>query len=212
MKPYRNRIVLLATVVVVCSVSARASKERVESVGLRNAKQSVGDPVPPSNRGQDARDTTPRGVTTNVTLWDTGAPLGDPINLTDRTAWKPVPPNLLMLEDDPQRALSSPAYYGREYVFQGDAVVENSYLTAVVRSAKGSVAVYSKADPSRKVTEFAPSQTQAKPAVGCAVLQNTGDEVALTVPSFAIVAFGQTAIIEIEPAENIKDRSGYESQ
>ena len=36
------------------SVPARASKERVEG-------------VPPSNRGQDARDTTPRGVTTNET-------------------------------------------------------------------------------------------------------------------------------------------------
>ena len=32
-------------------------KSRVEGVGLPNAKQSVGDPVPPSNRGQDARDT-----------------------------------------------------------------------------------------------------------------------------------------------------------
>ncbi len=30
---------------------------RVEGVGLPNAKKSVGDPVPPSDRGQDARDT-----------------------------------------------------------------------------------------------------------------------------------------------------------
>jgi arylsulfatase A len=41
--------ILLVLVCLVCSVPVRASKERVEG-------------VPPSNRGQDARDTTPRGV------------------------------------------------------------------------------------------------------------------------------------------------------
>jgi SAM-dependent methyltransferase len=34
-----------------------ADGRRVEGVGLPNAKQRVGDPVPPSIRGQDARDT-----------------------------------------------------------------------------------------------------------------------------------------------------------
>jgi len=43
---------------VVCSVPVRASKERVEGVS-------------PSNRGQDARDTTPDGVTTNWSFADT---------------------------------------------------------------------------------------------------------------------------------------------
>jgi hypothetical protein len=174
MKPYRNRIVLLATVVVVCSVPARASQE------------------------------TPRGVTTNVTLWDTGVPLGDPINLTDRTAWKVVPPNLLMLEDDPQRALSSPAYYGREYTFQGDAVVENSYLTAVVSSVQRKVVV------SSKNSKFEIWHSIAA-GCRCVVLQNTGDDVALEVffpidrdkalGETDVLVFNKTPIVEIKPGE-----------
>ncbi len=145
-------------------------------------------------------------VTTNVTLWDTGVSLGEVANLTDRAKWKVVPPNLLLLEADPLKSSSDPGYYGREYAFQGDAVVENSSLIAVVRSAKGDVAVYSKADPTRKVAEFAPRQTTTKPATSsrCLVLQNTGDEVALEIPAFAVVAFGKTPIIEIKPAENTK--------
>jgi beta-galactosidase len=50
-------LVVGAFVSMVCSVPARASKERVEG-------------VPPSNRGQDARDTTPHGVTTNRRVID----------------------------------------------------------------------------------------------------------------------------------------------
>ncbi|MCX5643263.1 MAG: hypothetical protein NTZ17_01050 [Phycisphaerae bacterium] len=56
----RTVIVLFAigaSVSMVSSVPVRASKERVEG-------------VPPSNRGQDARDTTPHGVTTNRRVID----------------------------------------------------------------------------------------------------------------------------------------------
>ncbi len=173
MKSHQGRIVLLAIALTVCSVPVRAYAQ------------------------------APQVVTTNVTLWDTGAPLGEAVSLTDRANWKVVPPNLLLLEADPLKSSSDPGYYGREYAFQGDAVVENSYLIAVLRSAKGSVAVYPKADPSRKVTEFAP-QAKAKPATRCTVLQNTGDEVALEIPSFATVAFGKTPILEIKPSENTK--------
>ncbi len=174
MKSHRSRLVLPAITLLVCSVLVRAY-------------------------GQTAPAVTP-----NVTLWDTGVPLGEAVNLTDRARWKVVPPNLLLLEADPLKSSSDPGYYGREYAFQGDAVVENSYLIAAVRSAKGAVAVYSKADPSRKVTEFAPLQAKAKPATRCTVLQNTGDEVALEIPSFAVVAFGKTPIIEVKPTENVK--------
>ena len=147
-----------------------------------------------------------------VTLWDTGSPFGDTVELGNRARWKAVPPNLLMLEADPLKASSDPGCYGREYAFQGDAVIENSCLIAVVRSAKGTVAVYSKADPSRKVMEFVPLQAKTKPATvtHCGVLQNTGDDVALDVsfgaggdPS-AVLAFSKTAIVEIKPAESMK--------
>ncbi len=80
----------------------------------------------------------------NVTLWDTGSRLGDTVDVSNKTGWKAVPPNLLLLEADPLKSASDPGYYGREYAFQGDAVVENSYLTAVVWSSQGKVVVSSK--------------------------------------------------------------------
>ncbi len=49
--------------ILVCSVPVRASKTRVEP----DAQRPFG-PRPPSHRGQDARDTTPHGVTTNEQL------------------------------------------------------------------------------------------------------------------------------------------------
>ena len=164
-----------------------------------------------SNAGWAQPTTSPHPVT----LWDTGTPFDDAINVAERAKWKAVPSNLLMLEADPLKASSDPGYYGREYAFQGDAVVENSYLTAVVWSGKGKVVVYSRADPSRKVTEFTPLQMKAKPATirRCMVLQNTGDDAALEV-SFstgdkggdlsAVLTFGKTAIVEIKPAETMK--------
>jgi hypothetical protein len=142
-----------------------------------------------------------------VTLWDTGAPLGDAIDLANRTSWKAVPPNLIMLEADPLKSSSDPGYYGREYAFQGDGVVENSYLTAVVWSARGKVVV------SSKNAKFEIGNAAFKAISRWTILQNTGDDVALEV-SFstgspgrdvsAILAFGKTPIVEIKPAETMK--------
>ena len=115
MKSHRNRIVLLATVLLVLAVRPSGPRTQRLAASLHP-----------------------------VTLWDTGTPLGDTIDLANRTQWKAVPPNLLLLEADPLKSSSDPGYYGREYTFQGDAVVENSYLTAVVWSSKGKVVVSSK--------------------------------------------------------------------
>lgn len=176
MKSYWYCVVLLATVMAVGNVPVRAAKE------------------------------SPHGVTANVTLWDTGSPLGDTVNLADRAKWKAVPSNLLLLEADPLKSASDPGYYGREYTFQGDAVVENSYFTAVVWSSKGKVVVSSKN-----------SRFEIGRAIGtgsrCTVLRNTGDDVALEVSlptadearsATAVLAFDKTPIIEIKPAENTK--------
>jgi hypothetical protein len=136
-----------------------------------------------------------------VTLWDTGSPLGDTIDLANRTAWKAVPRDLLQLEADPLKSSSDPGYYGREYAFQGDAVVENSYLTAAVWASKGKVVV------SSKNGKF--EWGDAKPGAirRCTILQNTGDDVALEV-SFsggtAVLAFGKTPIVEVKPSEAIE--------
>ncbi len=75
--------------------------------------------------------------------------------MSDRADWKLVPENLFSLEAKPAAAVSDPGYYGREYSFEADAVVENGHLAAVFRSNTGSVAVYSKAGGSKKRFELA---------------------------------------------------------
>lgn len=154
--------------------------------------------------------------TANTLVWDTLLPFVNEVDVRDRTNWKVVPTDLLTLElDSHPAAISDPAYYGREYSFKGDVVVENEHLTAVFWSRKGRVVIYSKTDLSKKRMEFVPLQLKGKPAniTYCSILQNTGDEAALEV-SFsaketeealsAIFSFGKTEIIEIKPAENMK--------
>jgi hypothetical protein len=82
----------------------------------------------------------------NVVLWDTVAPL-DGAPGADRSAWKAVPRDLMLLETNAPKASSDPGYYGRGYAFKGDAVVENHYLAAVFCSTAGKVAIYSKDGP-----------------------------------------------------------------
>jgi hypothetical protein len=78
----------------------------------------------------------------NIVLWDTLSPLSGNLEAQDRTGWRVVPSDLLSLEADSRAASSDPGYYGREYLFKGDAVVENARLAAVFRSTKGQVEVY----------------------------------------------------------------------
>lgn len=166
----------------------------------------------------------------NVTLWDTVSPLADSPNLEARTGWKAVPSDLLTLEADPPKASSDPGYFGREYAFKGDAVVENRHFVAVFSSAKGRVAIYAGAEANRgsspaqppmrpggKIVEFVPLQAQALPGTlsRLEVLRNAEDEVALKAAFSAqgsadcagIFSFDKTEIIGIKPAENLKGLS-----
>lgn len=155
------------------------------------------------------------GKTANTQVWDTQSSFVTEVDVRDRTNWKVVPVNLLALEVDPSTSISDPAYYGREYSFKGDAVVENEYLTTVFSSKTGKVVIYWRADPSKKRAEFVPLQLKGTPAsiTYCRILQNTGDEAALEV-SFstkemgenlsAIFSFSKRQIIELKPAENMK--------
>jgi hypothetical protein len=77
-----------------------------------------------------------------ILLWDTVAAL--PETPADTNGWKLVPRDLLALEANPSKARSDPGYYGREYSFSGDAVVENDKLAAVFFGSKGRVAIFSK--------------------------------------------------------------------
>jgi hypothetical protein len=151
--------------------------------------------------------------TTNTLIWDTMSPFGGTVNLQNRTNWKPVPTDLLTLERDPVAAASDPGYYGREYAFSGDAVVENGHLTAVFYSKKGRVVIYSKADSNSQKLEFLPLELKDKPAriTHCSILQNTGQDAALEVTFFgqgtnvsAVIAFDRIGIVDIKPGENMR--------
>ncbi len=151
----------------------------------------------------------------NAVIWDTQSPFADTVDIRDRTNWRPVPADLLTLEANPSAASSDPGYYGREYSFNGDAIVENEHLTAVFWSRKGKVIIYPKVHAGQMKIEFVPLQLKRTPAsiTCCKILQNTGDEAALEV-SFsgeaarenvsAIFSFSKTEIVEIKPAENTK--------
>ena len=88
----------------------------------------------------------PAQAAPNLIIWDTGARLAEAANGENRTVWKAVPSELFAFEADPLKAASDPGYYGREYSFKGDAVVENRSLVAVFLSEKGRVTFYSKGD------------------------------------------------------------------
>jgi hypothetical protein len=163
----------------------------------------------------------------NIVLWDTVSPLSGSGDAEDRAGWKVAPSDLLSLEADPLTASSDPGYYGREYLFKGDAVVENDKLAAVFRSAKGHLEIYLKGDPAlpaggtgtkselgRKIVELAPLQTKVQGATvrRLEIVRNSGDETALEVTFSAkgrpdatgVFVFGKTEIVEIRPAASMK--------
>ncbi len=173
-------------------------------------------------------------ATANVVVWDTLTPLADTAAVADQAGWKSVPTDLLQLEADPPKASSDPGYYGRDYSFKGDVVVENHSLAAVFRSANGRVEIYSKANATqppgarsanighgRKILEFVPLPTANQPAriSHCEILRNAGDEVALEVffsapgatEVSATFVFGKTEIVEIKPAANMPGVSLWSS-
>ncbi len=169
----------------------------------------------------------PPAATRNVSLWDTLAPLGEKPISGDRSGWKAVPDDLLLLEKDPAKASSDPGYYGRDYAFQGDAVVETPTLAAVFWSAKGCVTIYSKQDSTRKtessqssdwannkVVEVSPvlAGSGSKTISHIGVVRNADDEIFLHVsfaspgsPELAAdFSFDKTGIIEVKPAPSLK--------
>ena len=85
--------------------------------------------------------------TPQTLIWDTRSPLGDAVDVQAKANWRLVPSNLLTFEADPNAASSDPGYYGREYAFEGDAVVENTHIIAAFCSQKGKAVIYSKSDP-----------------------------------------------------------------
>jgi len=151
-----------------------------------------------------------------VRIWDTVSPLSDQAVISDRADWKLVPENLFSRELNPAAASSDPGYYGREYSFEADAVVENGHFTAVFRSNTGRVAVYSKAD-GKKRFELAPlpSGTGTARIVRCSLLRNNGNEAVLEVffsgatDLSTVLAFDKTEIVEIRPSAKVEGVSVF---
>jgi len=155
-------------------------------------------------------------------IWDTVSPFGDRVDVVNRADWKPVPCNLLSLESKPAAAVSDPAYYGREYSFDGDAVVENAHYLAVFHAAKGRVIVYSKVSSGGKTFELVPLQLKNRACriKSCRILQNTGNQAALEVTFSAdassenlsaVISFDKTEIVGVKPAEHMKGASIFSS-
>jgi hypothetical protein len=151
--------------------------------------------------------------TPQTLVWDTRSPFGDAVDVQTKANWKLVPSDLLTLEADPCAASSDPGYYGREYAFEGDAVVENAHIIAVFWSQAGRVVIYSKTNLQTRKLEFVPLQLKQGPAKisRCTIVQNTGQAAALEVSFSAgngglpvTVAFDRTEIVEIKPAQDIK--------
>ncbi len=169
-----------------------------------------------------------------VVVLDTRATLPAETLPADRATWTVVPSDLLALEADPPKASSDPGYYGREYRFQGDAVVENSRLAAVFSSRRGRVLLYAKdlpgpvSDPAprpgslgRLVAEcrlLDPPETPSGPSPALArveLLRNAADEVVVSVssasgpgraaaPAPVVFAFGRTEIVEVHPPKSAR--------
>jgi hypothetical protein len=167
------------------------------------------------------------GATRNLLLWDTLSPVGDKLKPDDWTGWKAVPNDLLLLEKDPVKASSDPGYYGRDYAFEGDAVVETPLLTAVFGSAKGRVTIYSKRDSflkekgseaagwiDGKIVDVSPIRAEdgATSISNVEVLRNADDEIVLKVcfsppgsPQITgTFSFDRTGTVEIKPGERMK--------
>ncbi len=168
----------------------------------------------------------PASGSSQVVIWDTIAPLADNASLENRSGWKAVPGDLLALEADPPKASSDPGYYGREYTFKGDAVIENHHLAALFWAAKGRVVLYSKGTgPSpagavsptsglgKPITEITPLPGQIQPAriTRCEIVRHATDEAALKVffsggaaEMSILFVFDRTEIVEIKPVEMAK--------
>lgn len=160
----------------------------------------------------------------SVVLWDTGTKASGPINLEHRSGWKVVPSDLLTLEANPPKASSDPGYYGREYSFKGDAVVENQKVIAVFWSSTGRMSLFAKqegshgdgsarADTETPVTilELFPSAEMSKGgAAPFEIVRNADDQVILQVTyaeasnDCASFSFERSAIMEVKPSANLK--------
>jgi hypothetical protein len=158
----------------------------------------------------------------SVRLWDTAKPLKPGEAQSNRADWVAIPNELFAHEADPIKSASDPGYYGREYIFKGDAVVENASVCAVFSTASGSVTLYAPSDATgkgafaaaRKIAEISPVTANAGETLTFqrfSILRNAGDEVTIGV-SFAAksgaaaahFSLGRNEIVELKAQAGLK--------
>jgi hypothetical protein len=166
--------------------------------------------------------TLPLVAAPNIVLWDARAPVAATVTTTDPATWQRVPGELFSFEQDPAKAASDPGYYGREYRFEGDAVVENHQLAAVFRVREGTVSFYARVVAGATLPEFEKPQALGRliadvvplsrasgaPSIRrLEVIRNADDEVAVEAvfaaagaPDLtAVFAFDRNRVVEIRP-------------
>ena len=148
----------------------------------------------------------------NVVIWDAHSRISEIADIQNRAAWKAVPTNPFELEADPAKASSDPGYYGQEYSFRGDTVIENRTVTAVFSSAKGRVFLFPKGSTTTSIAELAPLGAKSATIRSCSIIRNIADE-AVVEAVFSgdnsaqlpiIFSFGKTEIVEIKPASQVR--------
>ncbi len=158
----------------------------------------------------------------NLLLWDTGSTLGAEVRSEEKQQWRRVPTDLFKLEANPLKSSSDPGYYGREYSFAGDMVVDARQYTMVFSSTTGSVSLFSHESPGRtpstgssfgeKIAEITPLGMEKPRIQKVSVIRNSGDEIAAEVffggegaPETQIYfEFGRTEVIEMKPGKGLK--------
>src|SRR4051812_27356497 len=153
-----------------------------------------------------------------VRLWDTRTPLAPKFDPQERSDWKAVPSDLFALEVDPPKASSDPGYYGREYAFQGDAVIENRSVMAIFSSSKGRVLIYAKSpasgtdkEPGVKLIGELMALSGEGLVTGNAraeLVRNFGDEVAVEFFFSADGATNVSATFSLDKSEVLEAKPG----
>ncbi len=138
----------------------------------------------------------------NIVVWDSGRNSAKAVGVEDRREWKAVPSDLMSLEKDPAKAASDPGYYGREYLFIGDPVVENKHFIAAFSAKSGRMTIHGK--DLRRIGEV--SLLGGGPIGGFDLVRNAADEVIVDVvdgktAGAARFTFGKGAVIEVKPSD-----------
>ena len=142
----------------------------------------------------------------SVTLWDTMK--------GDRAHWKKIPSNLMELEKEPLKAASDPGYYGREYKFIGDPVVENTKISATFQSDAGTMVLTTKTNAFSEraylIGSISPvnENSQKSQIVTIDLIRNAADEVVLDIDfgneKTATFAFGRDEIVEVKTSNSLQ--------